>query len=38
MDRQTKRELAMVIVLSAIMAPGFVSMMLALLGHHHGVH
>jgi hypothetical protein len=38
MDRQTKRELAMVVVLSAIMAPGLVSMTLALLGRHHGIH
>ena len=38
MDRQTKRELAMLIVLSAIAIPGLVSVMLAVLVHHHGVH
>ena len=38
MDRQTRRELATLIVLSVIVIPGLVSMMLAVLSHHHGMH
>jgi hypothetical protein len=38
MDPRTKREFAMLIVLSVIVIPGLVSVMLAVLGHHHGMH
>ena len=35
--RQTKQELAVVIVLTALMVPAFISAALALLGHHYGL-